>query len=560
MHKGFKTPFEISGETATATYEEGIAWYAALDEAYDEITMLSYGTTDAGKPLHLIVISNDGSSDPEAIKADNKRILLVNNAIHAGEPDGVDASMMLARDLLQRKDLKGVLEHTVIVVIPFYNVEGVLNRGCCSRANQNGPVEYGFRGNGRNLDLNRDFIKCDSRNAQTFAHIFSTWQPDLLIDNHVTNGADYQYTMTYIATHRNRLEKVFGTYFYEEFIPALKQKMIERKYELVPYVELMGEIPDSGMVDWVEVPRFSQGYSALWNTPGFVAETHMLKPFNERVWSTYEFMLANLQLLNNDSEKFGKLRKEAIEQTKKQWEFTIAWEPDFSIADSFFFKGYEAGYKKSEINDHQRLYYDQSRPYTRYIPFYTHYKASVTVKKPVGYVIPQAWHEVIERLKLNKVEMIRLTKEQSIQVEVLYIKSYETAQRPYEGHYLHSQTKVERDTQTINYRPGDYIVWTGQVADRLLIETLEPEAPDSYFNWNFFDAILQQKEHFSDYVFEDLAAMVLEENAQLKKNFDNMLKNDTAFSNDAHAQLVYIYKNSPYYEPSAFRYPVTRIY
>ena len=70
-----------------------------------------------------------------------------------------------------------------------------LNRNSTTRTNQNGPESYGFRGNARNYDLNRDFIKSDTKNAKTFAQIFHLVQPDVFIDNHVSNGADYQYIL-----------------------------------------------------------------------------------------------------------------------------------------------------------------------------------------------------------------------------------------------------------------------------------------------------------------------------------------------------------------------------
>ena len=86
--------------------------------------------------------------------------------------------------------------------IPVYNVDGALSRQDTSRVNQNGPEAFGFRGNARHLDLNRDFIKADSLNARTFAQVFTRWDPDVMVDTHTSNGADYQHVVTLIATQQ----------------------------------------------------------------------------------------------------------------------------------------------------------------------------------------------------------------------------------------------------------------------------------------------------------------------------------------------------------------------
>ena len=195
----YRTPYEISDGKATTTYEQGIDWWKALESRSPYLKVIEFGDTDAGKPLHLIILNKERNFSLEKLHTDNKLILLVNNGIHPGEPDGIDASMIFTRELLSNADVKNKLDDIILAIIPFYNVGGAMNRNCCSRANQNGPESYGFRGNSRNLDLNRDFIKCDSRNAQSFNQLFSSLDPDIYLETHVTNGADYPYTMTYLV-------------------------------------------------------------------------------------------------------------------------------------------------------------------------------------------------------------------------------------------------------------------------------------------------------------------------------------------------------------------------
>ncbi len=215
-------------------------------------------------------------------------VILINNGIHPGEPDGIDASMMLVRDIVVGK--LQLANNIALAIIPVYNIGGCLNRNAFSRANQNGPKEYGFRGNAQNLDLNRDFTKNDSKEAKAFAQIFHLLDPDILIDNHVSDGADYQHTMTLLTTQYDKLGDNLGAWLKNNFEPQLYKGMAEKKWDMTPYVNFETETPDKGMEMFYDPPRYSSGYAALFQTIGFVPETHMLKPFKERVLSTYALM------------------------------------------------------------------------------------------------------------------------------------------------------------------------------------------------------------------------------------------------------------------------------
>ncbi len=554
-----QTKFERTNGRETVTYAEGMAYYRQLDEAFQTIKLIECGPTDTGLPLHVAVLSPDGTFDPEAIRRQGKAVLLVNNAIHPGEPDGVDASMMLLRDLAGDKKLKDKLAHLVLVVVPFYNIGGVLNRNSTTRVNQTGPAEYGFRGNDRNYDLNRDFIKNDTRNARSFADIYHTWQPDVFVDTHVSNGADYPYVMTLIATQHNKLGGGLGRYLEETFTPKLSTELAVRKFEMTPYVNPLKETPDSGLVQFMEWPRYSTGYTALFGTLGFMPETHMLKPYDQRVKSTYALLQSFVKLVNEEHATLLKLRQETRQAVQAQREFVIDWQLDESRHTPISFKGYQAGHKPSAVSGQPRLYYDRTKPFTKTIPFYNQYVPKTTVAAPAAYVIPAAWAEVVDRLRLNRIALTPLEKDTTLTVEAYYIEDFQTLKNPFEGHYLHYNTGVRRETQTITFHRGDLLAYTNQPGNRYLVETLEPQAPDSFFNWNFFDAILQQKEGYSDYVFEDLAADLLARDPQLKSKLEARKRSDPAFAADAVAQLDFVYLNSPFYERTHRRYPVFRL-
>lgn len=550
------TPFELSKDkNYTANYAEVMVYYKQLAAHYPQMKLISYGMTDIGKPLTLVVLSKDKVFDPALIKKQNKRVLLINNGIHPGEPEGIDASMMLTRDLLKNNKLPN---DVVLCFIAVYNIDGCLNRGV-SRISQNGPRAYGFRGNSRNLDLNRDFIKADSRNALAFMQILNTWQPEVFLDNHTSDGADYQYVMTLIETQKDKQNPILAKYTSETLSPELYRRMKKSGYEMIPYVESEKGTPDSGIVAFLETPRFSTGYTVQHNIISYVTETHMLKPYDKRVYATYDFMQHLVDICQRDHQLIGQLKQQADAQVAKQRTFALNWELDEKHPDTITFKGYEAGHKPSEVSGLPRLYYDRSKPYTKTIKYYNTYIATANATKPVAYIIPQAWGKVIDLFKLNKVVMHQLKHDTTLKVEMYSIADYKTSTRPYEGHYLHSNVTLSAKEAPIKFYAGDYVVYTNQPINRYIVETLEPQGVDSFFAWNFFDSMLGQKEHYSDYVFEDTAAEYLKNNPELQKKLEQEKAANPKLAASAAMQLEFVYRNSPWFEKTYLRYPVGRL-
>ena len=551
-----QTPYEKSGKKETTTYNAAISYYEALAKNHPQAKLLTYGNTDFGKPLHLLVLSKDKVFNPSEIRKQHKRIFLINNGIHPGEPEGIDASMMLARDLLKGNKLPAIV---VICIIPIYNIDGSFNRSGTSRANQNGPVAYGFRGNSKNLDLNRDFIKTDSKNSAAFQLIFNTWQPEIFVDTHTSNGADYQYVMTLIPTQKDKLNGLLSGYLTKTLVPDLYKAMEAKGYPMVPYVNSIGETPETGITGFIESPRYSTGYTTLHNAIGFMPETHMLKSFDLRVDATYKLLQSYVDVIQRDAKIIGENKRKADELVAAQKAFPLEWKLNRNDVDSIPFKGFEAGKKPSAISGYDRLFYDRSKPFTRNIKAYNKFEAAISIQKPVAYIIPKAWDKVIALLKLNNVKVEQLKADTKLKVESYYIDDFKTGTRPYEGHYLHSSVKVRPVEQSLQYYAGDFLVYTNQASNRYIIETLEPQATDSYFNWNFFDSILDMKEHYSAYVFEDTGAELLKNNPELKAKLEAKKAADTAFAKSGSAQLEFVYKNSDYYEKTHNRYPVSRL-
>jgi len=554
----FTTVFEKSEGLETATYNETITYYTELANNYEKISIRAIGETDSGRPLHIVTLSpNSNEFDYEALRKDN-RILLINNGIHPGESDGIDATMQLFRDIVIGKI--EAPKNTVLVTIPIYNVGGSLNRNTGTRTNQNGPKSYGFRGNARNYDLNRDFIKTDTKNAKTFSKIFHLVQPDVFIDNHVSNGADYQYTLTHLFTQHNKLGGVLGNYLHTEMMPQLEEKLEAKDWDITPYVNVFNRTPESGFSQFKDSPRYSTGYTTLFNTLGMMVETHMLKPYKQRVQGTYELMKSMIEITELQGEKISALRKKQFSTWTVGNDYPLAWQIDTTKSSTLNFKGFEGQMIESNLTGAKRLKYDSNKPFEKDVKYQNYFKATHTVKIPKAYIIPQGIHHVIERLKLNNIEMTQLKKDTIITAESYKIEGYKTRQSPYEGHYLHYNTGVKASTENLEFKQGDYLINLNQKGMRYLLETLEPEAPDSFFNWNFFDTILQQKEGFSPYVWEDKAQSLLQTNPELQIKFNVKKSYDKDFAKNWYAQLDWLHKQSNNYEKAHMQYPIYRLF
>lgn len=546
-------------DNQTLTYDEVMEVYQSVDEQYSQAKLLEYGPTDSGRNLHVLFLSNDAITDETDIHKlkQNKTVILVNNGIHAGESCGIDASILYARDLLE----EGVPKNVLIAIIPVYNIGGVLNRNCCTRANQDGPEMHGFRGNARNLDLNRDFIKADALNTLSFYAIFHQLEPHVFVDTHTSNGADYQYTLTLITTQKDKINPVLGDFIEKKMEPNLYKNMAKTDWEMVPYVNVFGNnTPDKGYRAFLETPRYASGYTALFNTIGFITETHMLKPYKDRVESTRTFLNVLTDYCHQKSDLLQSKKKLAQEYDDLSKIMDLKWELDADTFTEIEFKGYEYEFITSKLTGLPRLKYYKDKPKTYSAKHFNTYKTSLSVTIPDYYVVPAAWYRVIQLLQYNQVEVIPLKKDTALEVYSTYISDFKFGNRPYEGHFPLNSLSTEMKVQERHFFKGDYLVASNQKNKRFLSSVLEPEAVDSYLKWNFYDEIFQQKEGFSAYVFEDTAVELLESTPGLKEKFEKWKKENPKEAENAHNQLAFIYHNSEAYEKEHLRYPVAKIF
>lgn len=541
----------------TPTYPELIEIYKKWDAMHPEIEFYRMGESDTEFPICLVVINGTGDSLQTFQKAKAKTTVLINNAIHAGEPDGVNACLLWIEEWI--KEGKKTKNLPVIAIIPAYNIGGMMNRSSSSRANQDGPDEYGFRGNAQNLDLNRDFIKMDSENMKTFAKIYHALDPDVFVDTHVSNGADYQYTLTFIHSMKERMAPGTRNLFTQKYIPYLTETLKKDGWDWSPYVETKGETPESGIQAFNDLPRYAQGYASLFHALSITVETHMLKPFPQRVQATKDYLDFLFHWTQGSSFGIEDARKRAFIRDRGQNYYPISYQLT-EKKDSILFKGFEFGYKPSEISGKDRLFYDRSKPFSKYIPYFQTYMYRDSVRIPKGYIVSKEAAAVIERLKANGVELVEMN-DSLAKVHTIRILDFESGSRPYEGHYLHRKVKSTEQEEWVHIPKGS--VWVPCNQDKLnfIVTVLEPRSEDSYFAWNFMDSYVQEKEYFSAYVFEDEAAKLIINDPDLKSKLEEKKKADPEFAKNGDAQLFFIYQNCHHFENKTLnRLPVFKFY
>ena len=546
FNSSFAQKIEWSGNTSP-DYISLINYYKQLAKSNKRVELYCMGNSDYGLPIFLCIINGAGDSLATFTKAKKETTILINNAIHPGEPDGVNAcAIWIEKEL----GLKYNANSPVVAIIPAYNVGGMMNRNGTSRANQNGPEEYGFRGSARNYDLNRDFIKMDTENSFTFSKIFHALNPDVFIDTHVSNGADYQYTLTYISSLKERLAPSIAALTYDQLLPYMNKEL-----QMVPYVELKGDTPETGIVAFNDLPRYAMGYASLFHSISFTVETHMLKPFPNRVKVTEEFIDVLYKWTRNNSAKIEKARidseKWALDQAYLKYNYAMS-----DRSDSISFLGYEASTPVHPTTEVARLFYDRTKPYQKKVPYFNHYLATDSIKIPRYYIVSGKETAIIDRLKANEIDYKTVDSNYQINGRVAIVRDFTSLTKPWEGHYKHNNTKVDFISEDIMVNRGDLLIDAHQFKSQFIHAALQPQTEDSYFSWNFFDSYLQQKEYFSAYVFIDKIDEILAADPTLKLSFEERKRKDVEFRNSEAQQLHYLYQNSPYFEQSYMRLPI----
>lgn len=558
----WETHYEQHDLNRTPTYAETIEFCKRLAEVSSMVQYSSIGQSHQLRDIPLLILDRNGNFSPEEVRASGNVVLLVQAAIHPGEPVGKDAGLQLFRDIAVHNKHLGALENVTVLFLPILNVDGHERFGPYNRINQNGPEEMGWRTNALNLNLNRDYLKADSREIRAFLELWNRWQPDFFIDTHSTNGGDYQYTMTYMLETWGNMDDSLTEWCEQVFLPYWEQAMEAAGYPIFPYVTYRRwHDPKSGLVSRPSPPALSTGYTPKRNRPGLLLETHMLKPYHMRVESTYLTILESMKLLNQQHLDYLQLVRDAdafaASPAFRQEPFTL----DFvNSGDSVMvdFLGVEYTRKTSSLSGGQWFIYDSERPVTYSLPWFNSMRPNHQVMLPEAYIIPVEWEDLAERLKLHGIKVQRTGGDLTLEVGSYRFENVSLAPSVNEGRQTARFTAVPI-TETRIYPAGSFIVEMNQPAARLIAHALEPEAPSSFAYWGFFNAIFQRTEYFESYVMEAMAREMLDADPELRHAFEERKRRDPDFAASPQAILNWFYIRTPYYDSQHNLYPVGRI-
>lgn len=560
----WQTAYELSGFKATPRYDETMRFISQLDDHSDRITTSTFGISPQGRDLVYLVYDRDGLSDPAAIRKTGRIVLMVQACIHPGESEGKDAMLTFLRDLVVDGSMTRHFEKVSLLFIPIFNVDGHERFGPYGRINQNGPVEMGWRTTAQNLNLNRDYLKADAPEMQAWLRLFDAWRPSFFIDTHTTDGADYQYVLTYALETGGNMVAPLTQWQEKTYLPYIEKEMHKAGFPIFPYVSFrQWHDPRSGLVSGVAGPMFSQGYTALRNCPGLLIETHMLKPYKIRVESTRKMIEASLEILNKQSDQLSRLIAEANDYTAstdfREKPFPLKFEVNMHDSSMVLFDGFAYDITKSALTGGDLFTYDNTKAVTFSLPLFNHAEVSNEVKLPEAYVIPPEWTEIIRRLELHGIRLTKLEEETELDVETYFFNFVSWHKNPYEGRQRLAQMQFETRRKTMPFAKGSALVPMDQPLAPLIAQMLEPRGNGSFLEWGFFNVIFEQKEYAESYVMEPLASKMCDSIPGLKEAFEAKKTENADFAANDWAQLNWFYSQTPWWDSHFMVYPVARI-
>jgi hypothetical protein len=560
----WETLAEKSGYRETPRYTETIEYCKRLASASPLLHFTSFGKSGEGRDLPLLIAVDGGTFTPDAAREAKKPIVLVQACIHAGEPDGKDAGLALLRDIAITKTRAGLIDRVVILFIPIYNADGHERFGPYNRINQNGPAQMGWRATTACMNLNRDYMKADAPETRAWLALWNEWKPDLFIDCHVTDGADFRYNITYHHEHHDGVPPSVLAWEVDVFDKKIAPAS-ESAGDLISWYLEFKDNRDftKGIVDFTGSPRFSTGYTPLRNRPGILIETHMLKDYRSRVRGTYDLLRCALEEINRDPESLLKAGRMADEETVSRGETYDAsrkYPVAFALTDAavpYELKAVEYRTEFSEVSGAVRVIYE-TKPLDLTVPMYNTLVAKASVTPPLGYIVPPQWKEVIAVLKAHGLRLQRTCEAATIDVESYRFTDVKWPAWPFEGRFL-PRYETEPIRQRRTFPAESVVVSLAQELAHVAIHLLEPQAPDSFVAWGFFNAIFEQKEYGEGYVLEKLARDMMAQNPQLIREFEQRLETDPKFAGSPFERLQFFYERSPYWDPELNLYPVGRI-
>ena len=560
----WQTYAEQTNYRETAPYTETIAYAQRLASASPLLHFESFGRSGEGRELPLLIGAEGETFTPAAAREAGKAVVLIQACIHAGEPDGKDAGFALLRDIAITKTLPDLLKNVVVLFIPIYNTDGHERSSPYNRINQNGPADMGWRTTTSYQNLNRDYMKADTPETRAWLALWNRWHPDLFIDCHVTDGADYQYNITYQFEHHEGIAPS---------VLAWERDVMNGK--VFPAMEAEGNIVSwylefadnrdfsKGIRDFNGSPRFSTGYVPLRNRPGILIETHMIKDYKPRVVGTYDLLRFVLAEVSKNPQKLldaGRIADEETLSRGSKYDPDHSYPIDFELtneATPYNLRALSSRTEMSDVSGETRVVFG-SEPTTITVPMYNTFRVHRAIVPPLAYIVPPQWQEAIAVLRAHGLTLRETSKPTKLEVESYRFGEVKWPPGPFEGRFM-PRVEAEPTRESRTFAAGSIVVSLQQTLAKVAINLLEPQAPDSLLAWGFFNAIFEQKEYGEHYVLETLAREMMEKDPELRAEFQKKLSTDASFAASPAARLEFFYKRSPYWDQQMNLYPVARI-
>jgi hypothetical protein len=548
------TDFELSAGTHSPNYSDTMAFVDRLVAANPtQFKAQTIGYSNSQRAIKMLVASEQGLFEPTQIAHSTKPTLLIQAGIHAGEIDGKDAMFMLLRDIATGKR-RDILANVNLLFIPILNVDGHERSSGFNRINQRGPAKMGFRTNANNLNLNRDYTKLDTPEINSVLKVINQYSPNLYIDVHVTDGADYQYDVTYgynpvFASESPAVSDALNQYFK----PVIDDKLTAHGHIPGPLVFVMDKRDfKQGLAGWVATPRYSNGWGDLASLPTILVENHSLKPYKQRVLGTYVFLDGAISAITQHSEKLLTAVKKEQAFVPKQ---LIVKRGYAKQPNNIAFKGIRYSSTMSELSGQNEVKYLGEKHDYANLPIYWQKEVLHTVTMPKAFFIPPVYGDIVAKLKLHGVNVTQLEGAHTQPLKQAKVTHYEFANAPFEGRFRVSAEFTYQPATNVDLT-GWYRVNTQQPLGELAAHLLHPEAPDSFFAWGEFNTIFQRTEYMENYALLPYARNMLKDNPKLALEFDKKISQDDAFAKDADARLNWLYEHSPFYDQAYLKYPI----
>lgn len=557
----WQTYFEKSYYLETDNYQSVIEYFKKLENNSNFGKLIKFGITPQGRDMYVFAVSKEGKFSGDDFRNSPKPTLMIVNGIHSGEINGKDASMILLREILITKEKSSLINNVNLLIIPVFNVDGHERISEFNRINQIGPKKMGWRTTAQNFNLNRDFMKADAPEMKYFLKLYSNYLPEVFIDVHATDGADFQYHTTITAEKNQNATDVVAKWTRYKFLPYIFSEVERKGFLISPFAGFIKDDPKNGLRDWVASPRFSNGYAAIQNRIGMLIESHVRKTYKDRVFSTKAVLETAIEFVNNN---YGEVKSLIVQSDREAIEKYFNKKNRFPLSfkltekwDEFDFLGFEYEMKDSKISgDKVKIFTDKK--FKKNVPYYNYAEIIESVILPHAYYIPKEYFKFVEILKLHGVQIEQVSKNRKWKIIKTKFKNVSFAKAPFESHFT-AKYDFEEYEDTLEIIKGDFIINSNQRAIGVLANLLEPKSDESFVKWGMMNEIFEQKEYFEDYAMEPIAKEMYLQNKTLRNEFEQKLFSDSTFAQSRYERLNFFYEKSKYYDTRLNLYPIIKL-